>query len=225
MSLRRPVARGITALAATGLAVAMIAPVVPAAAAFDTCGWTGNVTPLMAAADQKVPTLNLDRLVRQEFGARSTVSRVSALEVSLLSHDPGAAAPTDAAALIDNTVSYRVIVSTRGKDDRSASLQLLYRGLCYRSADLVPMPRVGSVGVETPAVSAKKALRLAQDYRLGHSDRFPPENPLIGLELMRATSAPPDFGKLRWFASYETAPGVRQVLAIHMNGKVKVVIP
>lgn len=212
-------------MAVTALAATMIGPVAPAAAVFDTCGWTGDVVPLMTSADQKVMTLNLDRLVRKEFGAKSTVSRVSPLEVGLLSHDPGAASPTDAAALIDNTVAYRVIVSAPGRDDRSASLQLRYRGLCYRTAELVPMPQVGSLGVQAPAISAKKALRLAQEFRLGHSDRFPLENPLIGLELMRATSAPPDFGKLRWFASYETAPGVEQVLAIYMNGRVKVVVP
>lgn len=225
MAERRPIVRGVCAATAAAVAAVMIGSGTPASADFDTCGWTGVVAPLMESADEKVAMLNLDRLVRREFGAKATVSRMSPLEVSLVSHHPGAASPTDAAALIDNTVTYRVIVSAPGKADRSASLRLLYRGLCYRTAQLASMPRVGSLGVEAPVVSAKKALRLAQEYRLGHSDRFPSENPLIGLELMRATSAPPDFGKLRWFASYETAPGVRQVLAIYMNGRVKVVVP
>lgn len=225
MPVRRRSTWGVVVAAAATLAGSLIVAVTPAAASLDTCGWTGDVVPLMAAADKKVTTLNLNRLVRQEFGASSSVSRVSPLEVSLLPHAPVAPSPTDATALIEGTVSYRVIVSAPGKDDRSASLQLAYRGLCYRTATLRPMAQVGSLGVEKPAISAKGALRLAQDYRAGHSDRFPLDNPLIGLALMRATSAPPDFGKLRWFASYETAPGVRQVLAIYMNGRVKVVVP
>ena len=217
--------RRIAGVAAAAMVTALMLPAPPAGATLDVCGWTGNVTPLMTMADRQVASLNVERWVRKEFGRRATVVRVSPLEVSLLAPDPGAASPTDPASLIDNTVDYRVIVRVPGDGEQSASLRLLYRGLCYRTADLEPMPRVGSIGVEKPAISAKKALRLAQDYRTGHSDRFPLENPLVGMDLMRATSAPPDFGKLRWFVSYETAPGVEQVLAVYMNGKVRIVVP
>lgn len=211
--------------AAAGLTVALLGPAMPATAVFEVCGWTGNVSPLLADADRQVASLNLARIVRKEFGARATVASVSPIEVSLLAPVPGATPATSARDLIDNTVDYRVVVRTPGKDDQSASLELLYRGLCFRTVELQPMPRVGSLGVESPSLSAQRALRLAQEFRMGHADRFPVENPLVGLDLMRATSAPPDFGKLRWFVTYQSAPGVEQVLAVYMNGRVKVVVP
>ena len=40
------------------------------------------------------------------------------------------------------------------------------------------------------------------------------------MNLMQATTAPPDFGKLRWYVNYEPAPGSLQILAVYMNGKV-----
>ena len=217
--------RTAVAAAAVGLAVALLAPTTPASAFFDVCGWTGNVSPLLAEANKQVASLNLARMVRKEFGAKATPASVSPIEVSLLAPDPDTTPATSARDLIDNTVDYRVVVRTPGADDQSASLQLLYRGLCFRTAELRPMPRVGSLGVENPALSAQRALRLAQEFRMGHADRFPLENPLVGLDLMRATSAPPDFGKLRWFVTYQSAPGVEQVLAVYMNGRVKVVVP
>ncbi|MFM7598301.1 MAG: hypothetical protein ACKO70_08020 [Actinomycetota bacterium] len=217
--------RGTIAGAAAAILAASLAAAAPAAATVHLCGWTGDVDVLMSKADRQVSSINLDRLVRKEYGAKAAVTRVSPLEVELLAPSSASVAPTDASGLIDNVVSYRVIVSTPGRDKTSARLQLLYRGLCYRSVDFAAITQIGSLGVESPRISADKALRLAQDFRRGHSDRFPLDNPLVGLQLMRATSAPPDFGVLRWFVTYQSAPGLEQVLAVHMNGKVRIVVP
>ena len=215
-----------TALAILGLAVAVIVGTAsPAQAAEDRlCGWSGDVAPLIAKADRRVMRIDFTKDVTEAFGPGATVSQVTRLELGLSSPDPGAAKPTDATALTVNRVVYRLTVTLPGGDSEIASVQLRYRGLCYRTAVFAARSWVGTIGFDEPSVSASQALRLAEKFRRTHSAAFPLDNPLAGMQLMRATTRPPDFGKQRWFVDYETAPGVYQVLAVYMNGRVKVAL-
>ena len=70
-------------------------------------------------------------------------------------------------------------------------------------------------------MSANKALKLAQEYRQKHSGDYPLDEPLVMMNLMQATTAPPDFGKLRWYVNYDNGMGGLSILAVYMNGSVK----
>ena len=189
-----------------------------------TCGWTGQVRPLIAAADRKVTSIDFGKQVADAFGKGAKVSRITRLELDLSAPVVGSVKPTDAAGLTSNAVVYRLTVTVPGAEDEIAGAALQYNGLCYRTYEFFPRSWVGTIGFEEPAIDADKALRLAQAFRRAHSDAFPLDNPLSGMQLMRATTRPPDFGKQRWFVDYEVAPGVVQVLAVYMNGKVKVAV-
>ena len=189
-----------------------------------TCGWTGAVRPLITAADRKVTKLDFGKQVADAFGKGATVSRITRLELDLSAPVVGSVKPTDAAGLTSNAVVYRLTVTVPGAEDEIAGVALHYTGLCFQRSEFFPRSWVGTIGFEEPAIDADKALRLAQAFRRAHSDAFPLDNPLSGMQLMRATTRPPDFGKQRWFVDYEVAPGVVQVLAVYMNGKVKVAV-
>ena len=66
-----------------------------------------------------------------------------------------------------------------------------------------------------------EALKLAQEYRQKHSGDYPLDEPLASMNLMQATTAPPDFGKLRWYVNYDNGMGGLSILAVYMNGTVK----
>ena len=196
-----------------------------ASAAADSCGWSGSVDPLIAKADRRVTRMDFTPDVVSAYGKGAQVSAISRLEVDLAAPTVGEVRPTDAAGLTSNAVMYRLTVTTTGGADEIAPVALRFTGLCYRSASFQPRSWVGTVGFEEPAIDAPRALRLAEKFRRAHADRFPRENPLAGMQLMQATTRPPDFGKLRWFVDYEVAPGVKQTLAVYMNGTVKVAVP
>jgi hypothetical protein len=40
------------------------------------------------------------------------------------------------------------------------------------------------------------------------------------MNLMQATTAPPDFGRLRWYVNYDNGMGGLSILAVYMNGTV-----
>ena len=40
------------------------------------------------------------------------------------------------------------------------------------------------------------------------------------MNLLQATTAPPDFGKLRWYVNYASGSGGLSILAVYMNKKV-----
>ena len=205
-------------------ALLCLATATPALAEPDTsaCGWTGDVTPLISSADRKVMRMDFTKQVTKAFGSGAQVSRITRLQLDLGA--AGSVKPTDAAGLTRNQVVYRLTVTVPGADDEVASVALRYNGLCYRTASFTPRSWVGTIGFEEPSISAERALRLAERFRRIHADTFPNDNPLTGMQLMRATTRPPDFGKLRWFVDYEVAPGVVQVLAVYMNGTVKVAV-
>ena len=96
-----------------------------------------------------------------------------------------------------------------------------FDGLCFRTTVVVNDVWVGSTGTDRPLkVNANKALKLAQDYRKAHSADFPLDQPLVMMNLMQSTTAPPDFGKLRWYVNYSNGMGGLSIIAVYMNGDV-----
>ncbi len=101
-----------------------------------------------------------------------------------------------------------------GGTEFTASAQVRFDGLCYRTTVVVDSPWVGSIGTDKP-------LKLAQEYRKKDVADFPLDEPLVMMNLMQATTAPPDFGKLRWYVNYDNGAGGLSILAVYMNGNVR----
>jgi len=184
------------------------------------CGWSGNVVPLMEKADRKVRSKRVTARIQEKFGADATVKAYTRMEVDLRAAPGTRPVPTIAATLTRNYVSYNLQVADGG-GEFTASAQVRFDGLCYRTTVVVDSPWVGSTGTNKPLkVNANKALRLAQQYRIKHIDDYPITEPLVSMNLLQATTAPPDFGKLRWYVNYANGMGGLSILAVYMNGKV-----
>lgn len=210
----------IAATAALALAVGL-APAGVAQAKDKDCGWNGNAIPLMERADRKVRSASVTERIKLKFGQGASVTTYSRMEVDLQAAPGATTSPTRAATLTRNYVAYNLQVMNGGKEF-TASAQVRFDGLCYRTTVVVDAPWVGSTGTDKPLkVNANKALRLAQEYRSLHSDEYPLDQPLYSMNLMQATTAPPDFGKLRWYVNYDNGMGGFSILAVYMNGTVK----
>jgi hypothetical protein len=211
--------RVIAVAAALALAIGF-APAGPAQAKEKDCGWSGNVIPLMERADRKVRSKQVTARIQERFGADATVKTYSRMEVDLQTAPGATTNPTNAATLTRNYVSYNLQV-VDGGSEFTASAQVRFDGLCYRTTVVVDSPWVGSTGTDKPLkVNANKALKLAQEYRKKHSGDYPLSEPLASMNLMQATTAPPDFGKLRWYVNYDNGMGGLSILAVYMNGTV-----
>ncbi len=212
--------RWVSIAAAAGM-LASLALAAPANAGMDNlCGWNGNVVPLMAKADKQVKKVDVTSALEPYFGPIAMVTDYDRMEVDLTTKNPESTNPKRAKTLTRNLVTYNVTVVLASGKTQAASIQLRYAGLCWRGEQVVPEPWVGSIGTSKPLkVSANKALKLAQAYRVKHQDEFPLDQPLVMMNLMQSTTAPPDFGKLRWYVNYEVGGGVN-ILAVYMNGKV-----
>lgn len=220
--MRSHLARGSRILAVTAaLALAVgLAPVGAAQAKEKDCGWNGNVIPLMERADSKVRSKAVTARIQMKFGKDATVKTYTRMEVDLQSAPGATTKPTNAATLTRNYVSYNLQV-VDGSSEFTASAQVRFDGLCYRTTVVVDSPWVGSTGTDKPLkVNANKALKLAQQYREKHSGDYPLSEPLDSMNLMQATTAPPDFGKLRWYVNYDNGMGGLSILAVYMNGTV-----
>ena len=226
--MRTNLARGSRILAVTaalalavGLAPAGVAQATePTRAKDKDCGWSGNVIPLMERADAKVRSKKVAERVQEKFGQGATVKTYTRMEVDLQAAPGATTRPTNAATLTRNYVSYNLQV-VDGTSEYTASAQVRFDGLCYRTTVVVDSPWVGSTGTDKPLkVNANKALKLAQQYREKHSGDYPLSEPLASMNLMQATTAPPDFGKLRWYVNYDNGMGGLTILAVYMNGTV-----
>ena len=213
-------------LISIGAAVALAAGIIvaPATAAQAdqgaVCGWTGDVIPLMAKADRRVRSERVTEQIKSRMGDNAKILSYKRMEVDLLARKGDETRPTKASTLTNNKVSYNIKVKSGGKES-VISAQVRFYGLCYRTTVVVQSAWVGSTGTDQAlTVGADEALGLAQAYRKKHSDEFPLDAPLVMMNLMQATTAPPDFGKLRWYVNYAPAPGELQILAVYMNGKV-----
>ncbi len=212
--------RFLAAAAALGLAISLV-PGGAAQAKDTTCGWSGNVIPLMKQADRRVKSAAVTERVQARFGPSATVTSYTRMEVDLQTAPGAITQPMRAATLTRNYVTYNLQVSVNGTES-TASAQVRFRGLCYRTTVVVAAPWVGSTGTDKPLrINANKALRLAQDYRQKHSTDYPLDEPLNSMNLMQATTAPPDFGRLRWYVNYDNGMGGVSILAVYMNGTVR----
>lgn len=184
------------------------------------CGWNGNVMALMMKADKQVKKVDAAQALEPYFGPGVVVTGYDRMEVDLTTKDPASTNPKRAKTLTRNLVTYNIDIITASGKATIASIQLRYAGLCWRGEQVVPEPWVGSTGTSKPLkVSANKALKLAQAYRVKHPDEFPLDQPLVMMNLMQPTTEPPDFGKLRWYVNYDTGGGLN-IIAVYMNGKV-----
>ena len=215
-------------LISMGAAVALAAGIIvaPATAAQAdqgaVCGWTGDVIPLMAKADRRVRSERVTEQIKSRMGDNAKILSYKRMEVDLLAGKGDETRPTKASTLTNNKVSYNIQVKSGGKES-TISAQVRFFGLCYRTTVVVEDAWVGSTGTDQAlTVSADEALKLAQAYRKKHSDEFALDAPLVMMNLLQATTAPPDFGKLRWYVNYSVGGGTGlQILAVYMNGKVK----
>ncbi len=221
--MRTHLVRGSRILAvAAVLALAVgLAPAGAAQAKEKDCGWSGNVIPLMEKADRKVTSARVLERIQTLYGADASIKSSTRMEVDLLAAPGSTTKPTDAATLTSNRVSYNLQVNDGGTEF-TASAQVRFDGLCYRTTVVVDSPWVGSTGANKPLkVNANKALKLAQEYRKKNVADFPLDEPLVMMNLMQATTAPPDFGKLRWYVNYDNGAGGLSILAVYMNGNVR----
>lgn len=209
---------------ATAVALAAGVVAVPAASAQARtdrlCGWSGNVVPLMEKADRQVRAKRISDRVQALFGPTAVVTAYTRMEVDLETNDPTTTKPTDARTLTVNKVAYNLQVSHDGTQSQ-ISAQVRFDGLCFRTTVVVNDVWVGSTGTDKPLkINANKALRLAQSYREAHATQFPLDQPLVMMNLMQSTTAPPDFGKLRWYVNYSNGMGGLSIIAVYMNGDV-----
>ncbi len=208
--------------AALALAAGIIVSPVSAAQADQgaACGWTGDVIPLMQKADRRVRSEQVTERIKARMGDNVKIKSYKRMEVDLLAQKGEETKPTKALTLRNNRVAYNIMVKSGGKES-VISAQVRFYGLCYKTTVVVQDAWVGSTGTDQAlTVNANEALKLAQAYRKKHSADFPLDAPLVMMNLMQATTAPPDFGKLRWYVNYSPAPGELQILAVYMNGKV-----
>lgn len=218
MALRRSARHAAAALGVVAIIVALM-PVGAAQAKSSTCNWNGNVKPLIAKADKQVRKVDVTAKAEAYYGPGVTVTSYTRMEVDLEATPGATTKPLNPATLTKNQVTYNVQLDIPGGSPATASVQMRYHGLCRVTAVFQPMPWVGSTGTDKPLkVSAKKALRLAQEYRVQKG--LPLDEPLVMMNLMQATTAPPDFGKLRWYVNYANGAGGLTILAVYMNGKV-----
>ena len=207
-------------LAAFGLAVGF-APADVAHGREKDCGWSGNAIPLMERADRRVRSAAVTERIKVKLGDDAMVTSYSRVEVDLRAAPGATTRATSAATLTRNDVTYNVEVVT-SSGERTISAQVRFDSLCYRTTVVLDAPWVGSTGTDKPLrVNANKALRLAQEYRKGHQADYPLDQPLVSMNLMQATTAPPDFGRLRWYVNYDDGQGGLQILTVYMDGTVK----
>lgn len=214
-------ARGASLLGAVALSAGLLVAPVSAQAADDLCGWSGHVRPLMAKAERDFRKLDIPKLAEQYYGKGMKVVDSTMMEVDLQG-DPADTDPVRAQTLTANQVAFNVeLVSRKGKPG-GISILLTYDGMCADEVITSPEAWTGSTGVgKKLLVGANRALALAQEYREQHPDSFPTDMPLVAMNLMQATTAGSDFGKLRWYVDYDNGAGDVAILTVYMDGTVK----
>ena len=210
-----------SAVAVFTLCAGMIVAPVSAQAADDLCGWSGNVRPLMAKAQKDFRKLDVPKLAEQYYGKGMKVVDSKMMEVDLAG-DPADTDPLRAVTLTANQVAFNINLVSRSGKPGGISVLLTYDGMCSDALVTSPEAWTGSTGVDKKLrVGANKALKLAEQYREDHSDRFPTDRPLVAMNLMQATTSASDFGKLRWYVNYDDGQGDVQILTVYMDGTVK----
>ena len=210
-----------SAVAVFILCAGMIVAPVSAQAADDLCGWSGNVRPLMAKAQKDFRKLDIPKLAEQYYGKGMKVVDSKMMEVDLAG-DPADTDPLRAVTLTANQVAFNITLRSRSGEPGGMSVLLTYDGMCADEVITSDEAWTGSTGVDKKLrVGANKALKLAEEYREEHSDKFPTDMPLVAMNLMQATTSASDFGKLRWYVNYDDGQGDVQILTVYMDGTVK----
>ena len=210
-----------SALALVALTAGVLVAPVSAQAADDLCGWSGNVRPLMAKAQKDFRKLDIPKLAEQYYGKGMKVTETKMMEVDLAG-DPAETDPLKAVTLTTNQVAFNIGLVSRSGEPGGISVLLKYDGMCSDALVTSPEAWTGSTGVDKKLrVGANRALKLAEQYREEHSDKFPTDLPLVAMNLMQATTAATDFGKLRWYVNYDNGQGDVQILTVYMDGTVK----
>jgi len=190
----------------------------------DTCGWDGTASSIWAQADAKITELDLNAMATEVAGQAATVSNTKARQLNLQPlPGPTAADPTDALALPAATVVYSlaVVLPDTGPDGFTWNLQLAYTGLCFNDAVIHPSPWIGSAGAQAPELELAAALEAANAFRAANPEQYPDNFGLAGVALQESTTAPPDFGLLRWYVNYSNPnnPAELRIVAVYMDGR------
>ena len=210
-----------SALALVALSAGVLVAPVSAQAADDLCGWSGNVRPLMAKAQKDFRKLDIPKLAEEYFGKGAKMQDYKMMEVDL-EGDPADTDPLKAVTLTANRVAFNINLVTSRGDDRGMSLLIEYDGMCQSDVITSNEAWTGSAGVDKKLrIGANRALKLAEEYREEHPDKFPTDMPLVAMNLMQATTSASDFGKLRWYVNYDDGQGDVQILTVYMDGTVK----
>lgn len=185
------------------------------------CGWTGDVNPLIAAADKEFAALDLDALAAEYYGEGAQVTASGRREVDVMPAQGTSADPVDASALTANRAVYSIHVALPSGHTPTGNLRLNFDGLCFQDVKVSTQVWIGTTGYDTPAITLADALAKAQQWREANPDEIDLQAPLAGAALLQPTTAPPDFGLLRWYVNYQVSPTVTQVIAVYMDGTTK----
>lgn len=192
------------------------------AAGEGTCGWDGTAASILQAGDAEVATLDLAAMASDAAGQEATIiDGPQARELDLFA-DPGPTATSalDPMGLSRGILTYALTVGLAGSPPAGASLQLTYSGLCLADANFMLSPWSGSTGVAAPSLELAAALQAADDFRAQNPDLYPDQLPLQSVNLMQATTAPPDFGLLRYYVNYgDPSSGDLQIVSVYMDGR------
>ena len=216
----RKATAGASILGTAALCAGLLAAPASVQAADDLCGWSGHVRPLMAKAERDFRRLDIPKLAERYYGKGMKVVDSSMMEVDLAG-DPEDTDPVQAGTLTANQVAFNVQLVSRKGEPGGISILLTYDGMCSDEVITSAEAWTGSTGVgKKLRVGANRALVLAQEYREANPDGFPTDRPLVAMNLMQATTAGSDFGKLRWYVNYDDGQGDVQILAVYMDGTV-----
>lgn len=187
-----------------------------------TCDWDGTAGAILKAGDAKVATLDLAAMASRVAGREATILDAPQARELDLNAEPGptAASAQDPMGLSRAVLAYAMTVGLADNPVAGASLQLSYTGLCFNDATVTLSPWGGSTGVLAPSLELAAALKVADDYRAGNPAMYPDQLPLESVNLMQATTAPPDFGLPRYYVNYgDPATGDLQIVAVYMDGR------
>lgn len=189
-----------------------------------TCDWDGTSAAILQAGDATIATLDLAAMASEAAGLDVTILKApKARELDQFA-DPGptAASATDPMGVPRARLAYSIQVGLPNGNEHTWSLQLAYTGLCFNDATIHMSPWVGSTGVTTPELELEAALAAAEDFRAANPDAYPANFQLASVNLMQSTTAPPDFGLLRYYVNYADPanPNVQNVVSVYMDGRV-----
>ena len=187
-----------------------------------TCDWDGTSGSILQAGDATVATLDLAAMASEAAGFDVTILKApKARELDQFA-DPGptAASATDPMGVPRARLVYSLQVGLPNGNENTWSLQLAYTGLCFNDATIHLTPWLGSTGVTAPELELGAALAAAEEFRAANPDAYPAGFQLSSVNLMQSTTAPPDFGLLRYYVNYADPanPNVQNVVSVYMDG-------